>query len=179
MNKASYSFNLTDLNGFSFNEAVEKMKIKIDAVLEGLVCENGQIIERFSIGKTYAHKAQRADKLDPLDESTFKKKGIQNRWTFHQTKEYGKDGMVVVAVITNDVAKNLGHSDPQICALNIEKDLQQRYQTDNDKRLQHTSYHRGPLEKNGSEGYPLYITYAFRHRDRTDLKKDKSFPGLL
>ena len=78
-NTASYTFDVTDLENppvFNFDKAVDKIRMKIDSVLEELEYDNEQPIKLFSIGKTYAHKIKRTYNLEPLDETTFTKKGI-------------------------------------------------------------------------------------------------------
>ena len=117
-------------------------------------------VQSFSIGKTYARKTWGNRFLNPQDEDTFTKTGISNRWRQHKNTDYGRDGMVVVAIITDDVAWKLGYQDAEECALDIEQELQERYFY-RDNRSIHDEYHRGPLVNEPAEGYPIYITFAF------------------
>ena len=117
-------------------------------------------VQSFSIGKTYARKTWRSRFLNPQDEDTFTKTGISNRWRQHKNTDYGRDGMVVVAIITDDVAWKLEYQDTEECALDIEEELQERYFYRDDRSI-HDEYHRGALVNEPAEGYPIYITFAF------------------
>ena len=76
----------------------------------------------------------------------------------------GKDGMVVVAIITDDVADTswtmmMLRTVPWIVKKNCKNDSLLI-----DDRLIHEEYHQGARVKNPADGYPLYITYAFAER---------------
>ena len=52
--------------------------------------------------KTFVQANQKYQKLNPLNPSNWRKEGISSRWNDHRKEEYGKDGMIVIAVITSD-----------------------------------------------------------------------------
>ena len=158
-----YEFDVVHLQSRyinTFRKAVNKIEKKIDYTLREVEEIANSEIQSFSIGKTYARKTFDSPFLDPQDENTFTKTGICNRWRHHKYTDYGKDGMVVVAIITDDVASRLGYDDAEECALDIEQELQERYFS-RDNRSIHEEYHRGSVVQEPAEGYPIYITYAF------------------
>ena len=164
-NEPTYEFDVINLRQkriTSFQTAVNAIERQIKKVLQEEESEMHRKIDLFSIGKTNANKTAKADFLDPLDENTFTKKGISNRWRAHKDTDYGKDGMVVVAIITDDVADTLDYDDAEDCALDIEEELQDRFYSDD--RLIHENFHEGARVENPADGYPLYITYAFAKR---------------
>ena len=161
----TYEFDVVNLRTTrmtTFRTVVNAIERQIKKILQEKESEMDLEIHLFSIGKTSAHVNATADFLDPLDEDTVNKKHIGNRWREHRETEYGKDGMVVVAIITDDVADTLDYDDAEDCALDIEEELQKRFSSD--KRLIHEEYHQGARVKNPADGYPLYITYAFTER---------------
>ena len=162
-NEPTYEFDVVNLRQkriTTFRRAVNAMERQIKKVLQEEESKKNRKIYLFSIGKTYTHKTAKAYFLDPFDKSTFTMKGICNRHRAHRKTKYGKDGMVVVAIITNDVAYKLGYVDTEQCALDIERKLQDRFYSEDD-RLIHEDYHQGPRVQYPADGYPIYITYAF------------------
>lgn len=132
--RKGYSFKPKDLSGVNKKKIVAKIQKHIIKILEEL--QNAREIQKFYIGKTSTRKCKKADKLDPMNKKTLKKTHILRTWCRHK-KERGYDGMVVVAVITKELAEALGFKDGQPteptnnslqnrsahewCALHIEK----------------------------------------------------------
>ena len=178
-NEPTYEFDVVNLRTkriTTFRTAVNAIERQIKKVLQEEESEMHRKIDLFSIGKTNANATAKADFLDPLDEDTFTKKGISNRWRAHKDTDYGKDGMVVVAIITDDVADTLDYDDAEDCALDIEEELQDRFYSDDD-RLIHEEYHEGARVENPADGYPIYITFAFTERSpQYTCSKHPSFP---
>ena len=165
MGEPTYEFDVVNLRTkriTTFRTAVNAIERQIKKVLQEKESKMNLKIHLFSIGKTNARVTATADFLDPLEESTVNKKNIGNRCRVHLKTEYGKDGMVVVAIITDDVADMLDYDDAEDCALDIEEELQHRFSSD--KRLIHKEYHQGSRVENPADGYPIYITYAFTER---------------
>ena len=79
--------------------------------------------------------------------------------------------MVVVAIITNDVAYKLGYVNTEQSALDIEKKLHGT----NDDRLIHEDYHQGPRVQYPADGYPIYITYAFTEQSPQFTRSRQSY----
>ena len=175
-NEPTYEFDVVNLRTkkiTSFRTAVNAIERRIKKVLQEEEFKMNLEIKRFSIGKTYTHKIKKAYILDPLDENTFTKKGISDRWRVHRETDYGKDGMVVVAIITDDVADTLDYDDAEDCALNIERKLQDQFKSD--KRLIHEDYHQGARVEYPADGYPLYITYAFTEQSPHLTRSHQSY----
>ena len=160
-NEPTYDFDVADLRQIRFT-TFQTVVSEIEKQIKKILQEKFQKIGFFSIGKTYTHATTKAFFLDPLNVENFTKEGISNRWRAHRETEYGKDGMVVVAIITNDVAYKLGYVNTEQCALDIERELQERFKSDD--RLIHEDYHEGARVENPADGYPLYMTYAFTKR---------------
>ena len=148
----------------TFETGVGTIKKQIDKILVELKEKNKMDVCLFSIGKTYARKARKAPFLDPNNVKTFKKKGIRDRWAVHRQTEYGKDGMIIVAIITDSVAQNLGHPSAEVCALSIEKELQRQFSEDI-RCIHKKGYHKGDQVSKPAEGFPIYMTYAFKDND--------------
>ena len=95
-----YSFNLCDLGGCrEIRDVVRALYHQIDATTADLEVQSGKRIGRLYIGKTYVREKKKW-KFDPKRSGTFKKTGIINRWKDHRIEVYGRDGMVVLGVIT-------------------------------------------------------------------------------
>ena len=163
-----YSFNLLNLQQFaSLRDAENGLYRHINDTTEAL--ESGAPTRR-RIGKLYIGKSfvrqKKKKRFDPMDSTTFKKEGISSRWGDHRTKDYGRDGMVVLTVITREIATQLGVKDDprtqrnaqEICALQIEAWLQERFRDDG--RFPHEAYHPGNQSKTGAVGYIIYICFS-------------------
>ena len=158
----------------TFQRAVNAIKRHIKKVLQKEQSKNNREIYLFSIGKTHTNKTAKAYLFDPFDEDTLTKKAINNRCRAHSETDYGKDGMVVVAIITNDVAYKLGYFDTEQCALDIERELQDQFYSEDD-RLIHENYHQGPRVQYPADGYPIYITYAFTEQSPQFTRSHQSY----
>ena len=88
----------------TLQEAENKLTEKIDTLFQDLQIQRGKKIKMFYIGKTYVQANQKYAKLNPLKPDSWRKGGISSRWNDHRKEEYGRDGMIVIAVITRDQA---------------------------------------------------------------------------
>lgn len=185
-----YSFNLTSLEGVGkLEDAVKKVKEQINATLNALDPQKSKI-KSFFIGKTSTvglkgrpsiktSGKNSATTINHKDKNTMAKDHICSRWEDHMRNR--KDGMVVVTVITEEIAKQFGQipeydrkypkrrktgspkSNTLKCALYIESELQRYYQTHNNGyKLEHTGgYHPGPYAKDAT-AFPLYIAFTYK-----------------
>ena len=161
---SSYLFGLIiPLEKHTFKQALRKLKKRIELLLSAIEEIEQKDIAFFSIGKTYARKTEGSDFLDPEDVSTFTDKGTKSRRSVHKHTYYGKDGMIVLTIITEEVAWNMGYIDAELCALAIERELQETFS--GDPRCVHNTYHQGPLVKEPAEGYPIYMTFSFNDNE--------------
>ena len=162
-----YSFNLTSLTEATTVDKATKITVQqINDTLTAL--SDSMPIEKFYIGKTSCSKVKKPEitAIDPTDENTITKGLLSGRWSWHSRA--GKDGLVVVAIITEEVAQNLKikvsdcnykRSTAENGALMIEKGAQDSF-TD-DPRLDHEGqYSPGPSAK-GSEAFLVYIAFKY------------------
>ena len=167
--KQGYSFNLTSLKGTTtIEEATGTVANQITDTIRSLSSQSHlQPIEKIYIGKTSTWKIQKYPEIDPMNQNTMNKQRINGRWNNH--KSAGKDGMVIVAVLNEEVAKSMKSEDVHMydrsrvenCTLTIERNLQKRFR---DKRSKHgEDYFAGPSGE-GTEACLLYI--AFNRREQ-------------
>ena len=162
-----YSFNLCDLHGHvSVSDAVHTLYCQIDAITTDLETQSGNRIGRLYIGKTFVHRKKRIP-FNPMDPNTFTKSGISSRWGKHKATYHG---MVVLGVITREIAATLGFEDgpegirkwrskQEKCVLEIEKWLQHCFRDDG--RFSHGAYHAGNRTEGGAVGYVIYLCFSY------------------
>lgn len=163
----NYSFNIVDLkNAKTFGEVLDTVKRTIRETITNLETQSDKKVAKFYIGKTFVHRKQtgggRFQKFNELTPNSFTKKGISKRWHEHKYKDYGRDGMIVVCIVTRAVAYECRTEDQQECALILEEELQKSFRADRDPRLANSAaYRAGPETTNTAIGYPIYIAYSF------------------
>ena len=162
----NYSFNIVDLkNAETFDEILYTVKRRIRDTIANLEIQSGKEVDKFVIGKTYVRQKRKKGGFQEFDEmrpESFKKVGISKRWQQHKYRNYGKDGMIVVCIVTRPVAYN-----PQRYALILEEELQKSFRADHDDRLANSAaYRAGPEATSGAIGYPIYIAYSFLDQTR-------------
>jgi len=171
-----YSFNLCDLDGYEeVRDVVDVLYRQIVATTDDLQIGSDKRIGRLYIGKTYVN-ANKRQVFDPMKLNTFRKTGISNRWKKHKNEDYGRDGMVVLGVITREIAASLEFEDDpkgtyhwcskqEKCALKIEEKLQYHFR--NDGRFPHRTYRRGrTTEGGGAIGYVIYLCFSYLDKRR-------------
>lgn len=186
-----YNFNVTSLEGITSKDvAVKKIIKQIDNTLADL--QNGpKTLESFYVGKTSTRgmgqkgrpkKGEKSSEnkygnINPMDKETMYKTWICVRWGLH--KQTGKDGMVIAAVITTEIAEAMGFRDDTDddvkekenkkqksaalkCALDIEESVQKEYRKIHDKDYfkADDAYHEGSTAEKAT-AYPLYIAYEY------------------
>lgn len=191
--KKGYSFKLINLSGVTdLRDAVQKVEQHIKSIISAIPAKGyKRRIKKFYIGKTSTWKTTSCHSLDPTKTDTMIKDNINSRWRQH--KKAGKDSMVVVTVITNEVAEALKYSERQKhirdyrrelsiaenCALDMEKEIQKRFR--DDPRLDiGKKYSAGRSSKDG-EAFPLYVAFQYWRRNLSfysfnlcDLSKARS-----
>lgn len=165
-----YSFNLCDLSGLvKVPDAIHTLYCRIVATTTDLETQSGKRIGGLYIGKTFVHRKKRRS-FNPMDPDTFTKSGISSRWGKHKTKDYGRDGMVVLGVITREIAATLGFEDDpegtlgwlskqEKSVLEIEKRLQYHFRDDG--RFPHGAYHPGRTTEGRAIGYVIYLCFSY------------------
>ena len=120
-------------------------------------------LEYFYIGKTHVRKRKNAPSFDHMNRATWKlDDGINGGWRSHRDTEYGRDGLVVLTVVTkkaihSDVRRNKPKFYQEDYALALEGRLIQDCLED--PRLYNETLERGRRDRNRSIGYPLYMAF--------------------
>ena len=120
--------------------------------------QTSRAVELFYVGKTYVHKAKNRREFDPMNPNTWKKEGIISRWGSHSDKPHGRDGLIVLTVVTREV-KPFQFSHQEEYALRLEEELAHYYRVQ-DARLVNPTLAPGKKDHGKSIGYPLYVTFC-------------------
>ena len=168
--------NTVDIRGSDFEQAKQKILTHIDDCIIDLEIASERKVEKLYIGKTYIHR-RRAPRgfvpIDPKNPWTYKKGGIGSRWREHRNNDYGRDGMIVLAVIPREAvppnAKPGLHQEDYTFAL--EQALLHHFMITNyDGRIANDSFATGGTDVLGSAAYALYM--AFRLNDKANAEKE-------
>ena len=124
-------------------------------------------MEKFYIGKTHVRQKSGGHggkvKFDHMKSGTWKMdNGINSRWKDHKRTDYGRDGLVVLTVVTKDaINPDIREKYPDFhqehYALALERRLIQDYMTDS--RLENKTLEPGRRDSSTSIGYALYMTF--------------------
>ena len=151
-------------NRDTMEKAERKLVDKIESLFVAIETEKDVEIDKFYVGKTYVQQNQTSKKLEHLNPSTWEKDGIRSRWGTHKDRDYGKHGMIVIAVITRSQVPNtrdLIESTPQEdYALQLERRLLEYY--DKDQRLSNETLKKGRRDSKQSAGYALYVAFSYK-----------------
>ena len=140
----------------------EQMLVKhLDSCIQKIERGRGRRLEKFYIGKTYVREKEEVT-FHHMNKYTWKLDGIEARWTAHIREDYGRDGLVVLTVVTQeaihlDIRNNQSWFRQEHYALALEGRLIQNYLTDS--RMKNTSLMPGRTDGNVSIGYPLYMAF--------------------
>ena len=170
--------NLIDITrngeGCTIREAEKLLLDHIKDCVQSIETERGRKLKYFYIGKT--HVRRRKDReFDHMNPATWKlDNGINSRCRAHKREGYGRDGLVVLTVVTkeaipSDVRQNFHHED---YALALESRLIQDYIM-TDPKLYNKNWEPGRRNKT-STGYPLYMAFKVYHTFGHDLLLDVS-----
>ena len=139
--------NLIDITEATTKKAKRMLLDHLDECLEEIEAGRGQKVKDFYIGKTNIHvKGKKV--FIPMDPTTWNKRGISGRYWAHKRREYGRDGLVVLTVVTDEED-----------ALALERWLIGHYWARNDLRLWNNTLKPGKKDKNASPGYALYLAF--------------------
>ena len=117
-------------------------------------------LKKYYIGKTYIR--QKGEAFDIMNFETWDKSGIQDRWRKHNKQEYGKSGMMVIAVIDQgSIPSGVQGVDKEQYTLALEQALIFHYKlTEKDPRVANNTFTSGRSEGNKSPAYGIYIAYT-------------------
>ena len=125
----------------------------------------GRKVEQFYIGKTLIRK-RKSRKFHRMKSSTWKlSKGISKRFKKHHRKGYGRDGLVVLTVVTSkavprSVCQNRQTVTKELYAFALENRLIQHFLIEcDDPRIVNSTLNSGKSDGNRSIGYPLYMAF--------------------
>ena len=174
---------LVDITHRDTLETAEKKLVeKIENLFLDLQIQKDVKINKFYIGKTYVpkSKSKKIKKLDEFNPKTWRKEGISSRWSDHRANDYGKDGMIVIAVITRTQVPRKRERNTEnvttklnseLYTLALEQRLLHYYKiTKGDDRLDNDTFTSGGTDKKGSAGYALYV--AFSCIENTDVENN-------
>ena len=132
----------------------------INALFIYIESQTNHAVELFYIGKTYCQKAKNRREFDPMNPDTWKKEGIISQWGSHSDSPHGRDGLVVLTVVTREV-KPFQFFHQEDYALRLEEMLTYHYRTIvEDIRLANPTLAPGKKNHGKSIGYPLYVTFC-------------------
>ena len=149
-------------------------------------------VKYFYIGKTHISIRKKCT-FNPLNPQTWKlADGISQRFCYHKSKDYGKNGLIVVAVVNKASIKNDCKEDGYIkhheeYALILEKRLMEHFK---DRRLANDSEDPGRTDKGASIAYAVYMAFTMQTTvdpspaldysgdNTTDESKDNNIPTL-
>ncbi len=164
----------------TLEQAEKKLITKIDTLFKDIEIQKEATIDKFYIGKTYV-TTRKHSSMDPLNPWTWIKEGIKGRWQNHKKTDYGKDGMIVIAVITRDqvpLARDPTHRQHTVVhqedyAFALEQRLLHYYKiTMKDPRIANKTFKSGGDNRNESAGYILYVSFGLKKNEtREDTSK--------
>ena len=144
-------------------QETEQMLLKhVHRCIQSIETERGCKLEKFYIGKT--HVRQRANrKFNHMDCNTWRlDNGINGRHRSHVKNDYGRDGLVVLTVVTRDaIPPDIHVNKPNFHQENYALALEGRLIQDflDDPRLSNETCETGRRDSTPSIGYPLYMAF--------------------
>ena len=81
--------------------ATEAVQVNIKKIMTEIENLSKKKISKIYIGKSYINKKKNYA-FDPDDTNTWKRKGISDRCRAHVKESYGRNGLIVLAVVTKD-----------------------------------------------------------------------------
>ena len=150
----------------ALHKATDTLVKWVDDTITDIEIQSGKKVVKFYIGKTFVRQITNR-KFDAMNRNTWRKSGISSRWCRHRQEDYGRNGMVVLTVVTKDDVpqqsiKAFKHQ--EMYALALEQQLIIHYAfIRGDERLANTSTHPGMQQQEESTraiGYPIYMAFA-------------------
>ena len=148
----------------------------VDDTITDIEIQSERKVTKFYIGKTFVRQIKNK-KFDAMNPNTWKKSGISSRWCHHKQEDYGRNGMVVLTVVTRDDVPQQSipaFKHQEMYALALEQQLIIHYAfIRGDKRLANISTHPGMQQQEESRaiGYPIYMAFALDD-SQTDLSDE-------
>ena len=160
----------------TLQQVEEKLVRKIEELFTEIEIQREAKIKKFYIGKTYVQKAKRSKTVDPVNPTSWRKAGISSRWGDHRKEDYGKDGMMVIAILTKDEVprqEDVRVIGQELYTLALEQRLLHYYKiTGNDARCDNDTFTSGGADKKGSAGYALYVAFSLEENEDNDEQNE-------
>lgn len=148
-------------------KALKVTATNIDHRMKEIEDCRGRLINQFYIGKSHVRERKTCTRFDPQNSSTWRlDNGVNARYQTHREESYGRDGLIVVAVVTKnsipeDCKKMKYITHQEEYALTLEKRLIQKYKYERkDKRLGNKGTAPGRTDQTESIGCLIYITFT-------------------
>ena len=151
----------------ALNGTILRLAKHIADCIKAIEVGKGRKVQQFYVGKTHTHKKKRLrGKFNRMMSSTWRlSDGVSKRFRKHRENGYGRDGLVVLTVVTRDtippcVVRNKATVKQELYALALESRLIQHFLIEkDDPRIVNKSFDLGGKDGNESIGYPLYMAY--------------------
>ena len=160
----------------TLQQVEDKLVRKIEELFTEIEIQRDAKIKKFYIGKTYVQKVKRSKTVDPVNPTSWRKAGISSRWGDHRKEDYGKDGMIVIAILTKDEVPRQEDGrvvGQELYTLALEQRLLHYYKiTRNDARFDNDTFTSGGADKKGSAGYALYVAFSLEENEDNDYEQN-------
>lgn len=160
--------NTINIEGLTTREQEDYLSQHICKCIESIEIERGCPVEEFYIGKTHVRKRSGME-FNPTMRTTWRlADGINRRFRAHRNESYGRDGLVVLTVVTREaipreIRRNKPNFHQQDYALALESRLILNFMSD--PRLANETIEYGRRDRTTSIGYPLYMAFTVCEND--------------
>ena len=156
--------NCIILRDENMRNAVDRTHQRAITCLANIEQSRNRPVQHFYIGKTHI-RARQDREFDPTDTTSWDMRGIMSRFQSHRQTHYGRDGLIVLAVVTRN-------SIPADCmdmqyiihqeeyTLILERRLIERFTAAGDQRLANRGTDPGNTDHGASPAYVVYMTFT-------------------
>ena len=154
------------IKSMKMDSAIEVVSKHIDVCIQTISKGWGRQVKKFYIGKSHFNSIRKHRRFSPTNPVTWKLgNGINKRYHDHITHNHGKNGLIVVAVVTKESIHPSHLRDRTIVhqeeyALTLEKRLIQDFKKRDPSRLANRTQESGRTDREASIAYAVYITFT-------------------
>ena len=156
--------NCIILRDENMRNAVDRTHQRATTCLADIKKDRNRLVQHFYIGKTHI-RARQDREFDPTDTTSWDMTGIRGRFQAHRQTHYGRDGLIVLAVVTRETIpadcmdmQYIIHQEEY--TLILERRLIERFTAAGDQRLANRGTDPGNTDRGASSGYVVYMTFA-------------------